>query len=91
MSWSFSAIGTPAKIVAAIQEESGKLTGQSKVEFDGAAPHLKGLVLENFIPESRGETLLSIAASGFGSANADAQIDRSCTVKIERIYGKLLV
>lgn len=90
MSWSFSAIGTPQKIIDAIQEESNRLTDQSKVEFDDAMPHLKGLVAENF-SNAPASVLLNIFANGSGSPANGQQIQRSCCVKIERMYAKLLI
>lgn len=47
MSWSVNYIGTPEKILAAMDDLSTKLNGQSKLEFDEALPHLKALVSSN--------------------------------------------
>jgi len=86
MSWSFSAIGTPEKIVEALETESGRLTGESKVEFDAAKPHLAALLREN---RSEGATpvVLNLSASGHGSGEKY----RNCSVKIEQCHTKLLV
>lgn len=95
MSWSFSAIGSPEKIAAALDGQSGKLNGQSKLEFDDALPFIKGLLAQNF-GGSPGY-LLRIDANGSGSAQVDPvskeakQVQRSCMVKIEPIYANLLI
>lgn len=47
MSWSNGAKGTPAEVVAKLEEYSGQLTGDSKTEFDEALPFIRGLVLMN--------------------------------------------
>jgi hypothetical protein len=92
MSWSFSAIGTPDKIAEAIEAESEKLAGQSKLEFDEAKPHLVGLVKQNFAKDpGYSPPVMNFSASGSGSARGDEQIHRSCSVKIESMYTKLLV
>ncbi len=89
MSWSFSAIGTADKIVDALAKESARQTGQCKVEFDAALPSLIGLVRENFDKDK--PRLVRIEASGSGSTRNGEQHERGCTVKIERIWGELLV
>lgn len=96
MSWSVSFVGKPEGIVAALQEESGKLTGQCKTELDDALPHLVGLVKENFHSNPDYAPMLNLEACGSGSAAVDPvskesrQNDRSCTVKIERWYRKIV-
>lgn len=93
MSWSFSAIGKPAKVAEAIQARSAELSGQSRIEFDDAKPHLAALVKQNFAVEGMGhsEPLVKIEASGSGSAVDSMQRQRSCTVKLETFYAQLLV
>lgn len=104
MSWSFSAIGTPEKIAAALDEESGKLSGQSKVEFDDAMPHLQALLRQNFVAEGSGYTppLVEFSASGSGSAltprDPDGgltgevkQLQRQCSVAIKPMYARPLI
>lgn len=98
MSWSFSAIGTADKIAEAIEAQSAQLSGQSKFEFDDAKPHLVALVRQNFdkrSPQSP-QVLIKIEASGSGQhrsagPNDIEQVERSCTVKIERLWNQLLV
>jgi len=87
MSWSISFIGAPEKIVTALQENSEKLSGQSKIEYDSALSSLVGLVKENF---GGANQLLKINASGHGFANSVEQLTRQCTVSIEVFYSTLL-
>jgi hypothetical protein len=89
MSWSISFIGTPEKIITALQEYSARLGGgQSKVEYDSVLPHLIGLVKDNFSPTT---PLVRISASGYGTATTDGrQIERQCTVNLERVYALLV-
>lgn len=99
MSWSITLIGTPDKIVAALDAESVRQSGQCKIEFDEALPALKTLVLQNFDkrPEAR-LRVLKLRASGSGyakqSLGADGetvteQVQRNCAVTLEDM-GELL-
>lgn len=91
MSWSITFIGKPAAIAAALEAESGKLNGQSKLEFDEAMPHLIGLVQQNFArAEGYVEPVLRLEASGSGYARGEEQIQRSATVKLDAFYGLLV-
>ena len=47
MSWSISYIGSPEKIIAALDRHSESISGKSKEEFDDALPHIKALVNMN--------------------------------------------
>ena len=85
MSWSISFIGKPEKVVEALQKQSETLTGESKIEYDSALPHLVGLVNENFgTPYS-----VKIAASGHGTVYTDRS-DRQLSASIELVYGLLV-
>ncbi|HUX61292.1 MAG TPA: hypothetical protein VMV32_08260 [Ignavibacteriaceae bacterium] len=91
MSWSIGFIGKPENIHAAIEKESEKLSGQSKIEFDDAAPHLIALVEQNFDNrENPCPITLKIHASGSGFADTGGQHNRSCTVLIESFYEDLV-
>ncbi|MHB8362723.1 MAG: hypothetical protein ACYDBX_03835 [Patescibacteria group bacterium] len=91
MSWSIGFIGKPENIHAAIERESEKLSGQSKIEFDDAAPHLIALVEQNFNnQEGHFPILLKIRAAGSGFADTGGQHNRSCTVLIEQFYENLV-
>lgn len=85
MSWSISFRGKPAEIAADLEKHSGSLTGQSKIEFDDALPHLVGLVKQTFENRPGRETpTLAITAHGSGSSDGDAQFERDCSVNIAR-------
>jgi len=60
MSWSVSASGKPADVAAAIDTAVARYgPGQSRDEFEEAAPHLKGLVAC-----AGPEQTLTVSASG---------------------------
>lgn len=90
MSWSISTTGTAEQIAAAVEEQSGRMTGQSKVEFDGAKNAIVALLKQNFAAPDSGyvEPVLKLDAYRSGSARNDGttvrQIERSCAVKIGR-------
>jgi hypothetical protein len=90
MSWSVAVIGTPEKIVEYLEQESARLTGQSKVEFDDAKPHIVALVKENF-KEAGEPVLVDLQANGSGSGQGDVQVNRSCSVSVKPIYARLLL
>lgn len=97
MSWSISVIGTPENVCKALDEESGKLTGQSKVEFDDALPHLKAIVAQNFASAPYVCPLIDLEASGHGSAQADPvnkvdvrQVQRQLSVTLRHHYKKIV-
>jgi hypothetical protein len=79
MSWSVSKSGTAEEVIAALQEQSGILNGQSKEEFDIALPHLIALVKENI-----GGTII-LNAYGHGAKDANGLFyDKNCSVNIHR-------
>ena len=100
MSWSVSLFGTPDKVAAALDNHSNdKMTGQSKLEWDEAKPHLIALVKQNFVteeymkqyPNALVSPLVKLDASGSGSSSGDKQLQRSCSIKIETIYTNLVL
>jgi hypothetical protein len=92
MSWSISLRGTPATVARSLEEHSAGLTGQSKVEYDGALPHLAALVRENFVAEGGEHPEPTIALDAFGSGSAREtvgsgevkQLLRSCSVHLRQ-------
>jgi hypothetical protein len=44
MSWSFSGVGKPDALKRALDNQLSQYSGQSKEEFEQAAPHLKSLL-----------------------------------------------
>jgi hypothetical protein len=86
MSWSVVFIGKPENVAAALNEQSEKLDGASKVEYDAALPHLVGIVEQNFGENS---PAVKITANGHGYTNGE-QSSRQLTVSIELMYGTLV-
>jgi hypothetical protein len=97
MSWSITVIGKPENVVAALEAQSAKESGQCKIEFDDALPHLVGLVRQSFNEKPEFTPMVRLEASGSGCASSDSnapgvmrQTSRSCQVKIEQFYAKLV-
>jgi hypothetical protein len=94
MSWSFRCIGKPPNVAKAIQDESAKQTGPSKIEFDDAMPHLIALVLQNFQDDISLLPMIDFEASGSGMSQGTGdtlkQVYRSCTVSIKPFHSKLV-
>lgn len=87
MSWSITFIGKPENVANALEEQSAKLSDQSKVEYDIALPHMVALVKENFGDDS---PVIKITGNGHGYSVNGEQRQRQCVVSIERIYGTLV-
>ena len=81
MSWTAQYVGKPEKVVEALEAQSAKMSGESKVEFDDALPHLIGLVNQNF----NYGFLVKLVASGHGQTGEKPV--RQLTVSLELIYG----
>lgn len=97
MSWSISFIGTPEKVAAALEANSPKLSGQCKVEYDDALPHLVALVKQNFVtPEYKAkyptvtDPVISLVASGSGTSNDGVQVQRNAHIDLKTLYGALV-
>lgn len=85
MSWLIQLIGKPEKVAEALKANSEKLSGESKVEYDSALPHLVGLVNENFGMDYA----VKLSAAGYGNAGGEKP-SRQLTTSIELIYGLLI-
>lgn len=88
MSWSITLIGSPQNVASALTAQVEKMEGQSKVEFEGALPHLVGLCEQNFGVGS--PTVIKLAASGHGYAQNGEQVQRTCAASIEGFYATLV-
>lgn len=86
MSWSVSFLGEPQKVGKALYDESEKMSGQSKIEYDSALPHLVALVHENFGTSY----LIKVDANGHGSSVNGEQKDRYFSATIQPIYSVLV-
>lgn len=87
MSWSITFVGKPDNVVKALGEQSAKLDGQSKLEYDSVLPHLVGMVKENFGNQSM---IVKLTASGHGYASGGEQINRQLTASLEIFYATLV-
>jgi hypothetical protein len=84
MSWSITFIGKPENVAKALEEESVKLNGLSKDEYDAAVPHFIAIVKQNYGGDK--PPMIKISASGSGyTSNGKEQ--RQCTVSVEAWYG----
>src|SRR4051812_29747495 len=98
MSWSVKCVGKPENVIAYLEKESAKLTGQCKVEFDDALPHIVALVRQTFASPESGYTCptIKLEANGSGTAKKqgqdgpEVQLQRQCTVKIEPVWLNLV-
>ena len=83
MSWSFNVAGTPEGIIKAMDGESLRLTGESRIEFDAAKPHLIGLLRLNVAAPT---PAIRLTASGHAYKQSDGTVSYSnCSVRIEGI------
>ena len=91
MSWSIAFIGKPDKVVEALEAQSAKFDGQSKVEYDSVLPHLTGIMKENFGTDN---AILKVTASGHGYAEKVndelVQKQRQCVAAVEIFYATLV-
>ena len=98
MSWSFSAVGRPAKVADALIDYGNCISGQSKIEFDAVTSALLTLINQNFSDDpSFKEPIIEFSANGSGAAKpgptqADPpiQLQRSCQVTLKTLYNPLL-
>lgn len=82
MSWSFSAVGTPAGVLKVLETQNAGLTGQSKTEWEDAKPALSALV------EANVGYVVSVRANGHASFRGDGtKISGQCDVEIKSLPG----
>ena len=87
MSWSVLFIGKPEKVVEALNENSEKLSGYSKTEYDNALPNMVGLVQQNFGNDAQ---LVKIVANGHGFIENGHPKNGTLSIEISQIYGVLV-
>lgn len=87
MSYSVTFIGTPEKIVEALEEYSTKISGPSKEEYENALPSIVALVKLN---KSTYPSLLKVGAYGHASSVEGKVIQSTCGVIIESVNGTLV-
>lgn len=88
MSWSIIFIGKASNVATALEKQSEKLTGDSKVEYDAALPHFIGIVKQNFATAP--EPVIKIAAAGHGYSENGQAKNRQCTCSVEIVYGEVV-
>jgi hypothetical protein len=79
MSWCFGAIGTPARVAAAL-EAHREYSHESQAEFEEAKPHLVALLRLNF---NEPPCAIRLEASGHAARQAGVKIYGSVQVRIE--------
>jgi hypothetical protein len=88
MSWSLVWVGTPEKIIAALDKESDRLTGQSKEEFDKVKPALVTLVEANY--DKTVTPALKLSANGHGYIENGEPKYSACNVSLENMGAALV-
>ena len=88
MSWSISVIGTPENVIKYIEKESGRLTGDSKEEFDAAKPNIISLINMNY-NTSYPQMAIEVTANGH-RYTSDYQKYGTCSISIKQA-GSVLV
>jgi hypothetical protein len=83
MSFSVTFIGKPDAIKRKLAEESERLTGQSKQEFDAVKP-----ALETVLDQNVGNNVLRLDANGHASFNGDTKAYGQCSVSVS-VLGQL--
>ena len=87
MSWSINLIGTPEKIVEALEAESERMTGPNKVEFDSVKDGIICIVKANH--NSKEQPALSVSAHG-SAYQTQTDSYSSCAIEIKNL-GKILI
>lgn len=83
MSWSFNGIGKPQALKTAIDADMQRYTGQSREEFEHAAPHIKGL-----LDAAHEDAAVSVNANGHASFTDGNRTSASVFVEIKQL-GKI--
>ena len=73
MSWSVNFIGSPENVSKALDANSANLTGQSKVEYDAALPHIKALVEQNV--NNNYPICIKVDANGHGDTTGNNNVN----------------
>ncbi len=86
MSWSVSFVGKPEKVAEALTEYSGKMQGQSKIEYDKALPHMIGAANLNY----GSGYIIRLTASGSAYKKTETEEVSQFSINIETLYGALV-
>jgi len=79
MGWKFSATGTLEDLRRALDAEDEMMPAESKVEFEAAKPHLRGLLS---LGAGKSSATLHIEASGGAYERDNQPAYSTCNVKI---------
>lgn len=81
MSWSVSYIGKPEAIKRKLVEESARLTGQSKEEFDSAKP-----ALDNLLDQNLENGVVQLNAHGHATITDGVKTYGNCGGRVENYW-----
>lgn len=83
MSFSVSYVGKPDAIKRKLVEESDRLTGHSKEEFDAVKPALETILDQHVNNHSP----ISLSANGHASFTDGVKTSGQCSVEVKTLYG----
>lgn len=84
MSFSVSIVGKPEAIKRALANESERLTGQSKEEFDAVKPAIETILDQN-MNLGGDPSVFRVDANGHANFSGGVKQYGNCSVKVERI------
>jgi len=91
MSWSLNVIGRPEDLVRELEIQSTRLTGDSKAEFDQAAPHLKALIEMNVGGRDGAPPILAVNANGHACRTDGVVTYSQASVRIHSVTERVLL
>lgn len=80
MSFSVHFVGKPEAIKRKLDEESTRLTDQSKAEFDAVKP-----ALETILDQQVGGNVVSLSANGHASFSSGVKTFGNCQVGVKQL------
>ena len=80
MSFSVTLIGKPEEIKRKLAEESERLSGQSKTEFDAIKP-----ALETLLDQQVGNGVVSVHANGHATFIGETKTYGNCSVELKTL------
>lgn len=84
MSWSVMLIGKPEAIKRALVENSERLTGQSKTEFDAVKP-----ALDTILDQEVENGVIQLTANGHANVTDGVKTYGNCGVEV-KVLGQLV-
>ena len=80
MSFSVRFVGKPEAIKRKLEEESNRLTDQSKAEFDAVKP-----ALETILDQQIGGNVVSLNANGYATFASGVKTFGNCHVEVKQL------